>query len=316
MKSAVMTALGAAILWAATAPLPAAAADAYRFAIVPKAMNNPFFDLARNGCIDEARKLGVTCTYIGPVEHEPATQVQILQDLISQHVDGVAISVADAASVKRVIRQARQSGIPVITFDADSPDSERQAYVGTDNKALGRALGRMLIKMHPTPGPFALVSGGPAAENLAERVQGVRDILKPAGWTEISGSPTFCNDDSALAVQQMTDLMTANPGLAAIVPVGGWPLFTQGAYEAFANAHKQAMASGNFTIVSADTLPVEIRELQNGTVSALIGQRPFEMGQKAMDILLKLKKGETAPVLTYAGLDEVTKANAAGFVQP
>jgi ribose transport system substrate-binding protein len=290
------------------------AADAYRFAIVPKAMNNPFFDLARDGCMAEAKKLGVTCTYTGPVEHEPATQVQIIQDLISQHVDGIAVSVADAASVTRVIRQARQAGIPIITFDADSPDSERQAYVGTDNKALGQALGHMLVKVHPKAGQYGLVSGGPAAQNLAERVAGVQEVLKAAGWTEVGGSPTFCNDDSALAVQQMTDMMTANPGLSAIVPVGGWPLFTQGAFGAFANAHKQAMASGNFAIVSADTLPAELQEVQAGQVNGLVGQRPNEMGAKAMDILLALKKGEKPPVITYAGLDEVTKANVAQFL--
>ncbi len=294
---------------------PARAADAYRFAIVPKAMNNPYFDLARNGCMTEAKKLGVTCTYTGPVEHEPATQVQIIQDLISQHIDGLAISVADAASVKRVIEQARQAGIPVITFDADSPDSQRQAYIGTDNKALGQALGQMLIKQHPAPGQYALVSGGPAAQNLNDRVQGVRDTLKAAGWTEAGGSPTFCNDDSALAVQQMTDLMTANPGLAAIVPVGGWPLFSQGAYAAFARQHHTAMAGGKFTVVSADTLPAELHEVENGTVAGLVGQRPAEMGGKAMDILLALKKGQSVQTITYVGLDEVTKANAAKFAQ-
>ena len=295
---------------------PADAADDYRFAIVPKAMNNPYFDLARNGCMAEAKKLGITCTYTGPVEHEPATQVQIIQDLISQRVDGIAIAVADAASVKRVIHQARQAGIPVITFDADSPDSERQAYVGTDNAALGRALGQMLLKVHPKPGQYALVSGGPAAENLVQRVQGVRDALNGAGWTEIGGSPTFCNDDSALAVQQMKDLATANPGLAAIVPVGGWPLFTRGAYTTFISAHKQAIASGAFSVVSADTLPVELQILQAGDVGGLVGQRPFEMGEKAMEILLALKKGQTVPLITYAGLDEVTPANVAQFAKP
>ena len=120
----------------------------------------------------------------------------------------------------------------------------------------------------------------------------MRQFLKAAALTEISGSPTFCNDDSALAVQQMTDLMTANPGLAAIVPVGGWPLFTQGAYAAFANAHKDAMESGAFTIVSADTLPMELQAVQAGTVAGLAGQRPLAMGQKAMDILVELKNGE------------------------
>ena len=295
---------------------PSAAADAYRFAIVPKAMNNPYFDLARDGCMAEAKRLGVACTYTGPVEHEPATQVQIVQDLISQHVDGIAIAVADSDSVKRVIHQARQAGIAVITFDADSPDSERQAYVGTDNAALGHALGQMLVRLHPKPGQYALVSGGPAAENLTLRVKGAREALKAAGWTEAGGSPTFCNDDSALAVQQMTDLMTANPGLSAIVPVGGWPLFTRGAFTSFINAHKQAVDDGAFSVVSADTLPVELREVQEGDVAGLVGQRPFEMGQKAMDVLLALKKGEKPPVITHAGLDEVTKANVASFIKP
>src|ERR1700733_5291345 len=179
-----------------------------------------------------------------------------------------------------------------------------RATSGLTTPALGRALGQMLLKAHPKPGPFAIVSGGPAAENLAERVTGVRDVLKAAGWTEIGGSPTFCNDDSALGVQQMTDLMTANPGLAAIVPVGGWPLFTQGAFTGFTNAHKQAIASSAFNIVCADMLTVELQAVQAGEVSGLVGQRPFEMGEKAIEIMLALKKGQTQPVTTYAGLDE------------
>ncbi len=307
--------LSAAAVAAALAAGPAHAADGYRFAIVPKSMNNPYFDLARNGCMAEAKKIGVTCTYTGPVEQEPAQQVQIIQDLISQHIDGLAISVADAASVKRVIDQARQAGIPVVTFDSDSPDSQRQAYIGTDNKALGNALAQMLVKAHPTPGQYALVSGGPAAENLNERVQGVRDALNAAGWKEVGGSPTFCNDDSALAVQQMTDLITANPQLAAIVPVGGWPLFTPGAFAAFARAHKAAMADGRFTIVSADTLPAELHDVEDGTVAGLVGQRPSAMGEKAMEVLLALKQGESVKPVTYVGLDEVTKANAAEFAK-
>ena len=67
------------------------AQDNLVFAVVPKAMNNPFFDLARDGCEARAKELGnVTCTYLGPVEHEAATQAQIIEDLITQGVDGLA----------------------------------------------------------------------------------------------------------------------------------------------------------------------------------------------------------------------------------
>ena len=284
-----------------------------KFAIVPKSMNNPYFDLSRDGCQAEAAKIGVQCIYQGPVTQEPATQVQIIQDMISRHVDGIAISVADAASVARVIRQARAAGIDVITFDADAPNSKRQAYVGTNNTALGKALGEALIKVHPKAGTYAMVSGGPAARNLAERVDGVRSVLKPAGWTEVSGSPTFCNDDSALGVQQMQDLVTANPNLTAIIPVGGWPLFTGEAYTRFASKLKPQMQAGKFAIVSADTLPVELQILKDGDVDELVGQRPREMGAKAMDILMALHKHQTVPTITYVGLDTVTPQNVADF---
>jgi ribose transport system substrate-binding protein len=283
------------------------------FAIVPKSMNNPYFDLSRDGCDAEAKTLGATCVYQGPIEQEPATEVQIVQDMISRHVDGIAISVADASSMSRVIRQARTAGIPVITFDADAPTSERQAYVGTNNGDLGKALGEALIKVHPTPGTYALVSGGPAAQNLSERVDGVRSVLKAAGWTEVGGSPTFCNDDAALGVQQMNDLITANPNLTAIVPVGGWPLFTGEAYKRLAERMKPKMQAGKFAIVSADTLPVEIELLKAGDVNTLVGQRPREMGAKAMDLLMALHQHKQVPAITYVGLDTVTPENAASF---
>src|SRR5579863_3032033 len=94
-----------------------------KFALIPKGMDNPYFDLSRDGCMAEAKKIGVTCIYKGPATHEPATEVQIMQDFITQGVDGIAISVADADSVTGVIKQARAANIPVITFDADAPKS-------------------------------------------------------------------------------------------------------------------------------------------------------------------------------------------------
>src|SRR3546814_11233549 len=98
-------------------------------------MNNPYFDLSRDGCMKRAEELGnVECIYTGPVEHEPATQVQIIQDLISQGVDGITISVSDAGAVTKVVQQAADAGIAVITFDADPPDPARQAHVGPDTK--------------------------------------------------------------------------------------------------------------------------------------------------------------------------------------
>jgi ribose transport system substrate-binding protein len=290
---------------------PAFAAN-YRFVIVPKAMNNPFFDFARDGCLKRAKELGnIECIYKGPVEHEPATQAQIIQDFVTQKVDGLAISVADVAAMSKSIEAATAAGIPVITFDADAPGSKRIAYIGTNNKEFGVALGKQLLKLRPDGGKYAMVSGGPGAKNLAERVDGVREALKGSKWIEVAGSPTFCNDDPALAVQQMTDMRTATPDLAAIVPIGGWPMFAPEGFKAFASRYKKDIDSGKFTLVVADTLKMQLELLRDGYANALVGQRPFEMGEKAMDTLLAIKKGQKVPETIYTGLDLVTKDNVA-----
>jgi ribose transport system substrate-binding protein len=149
---------------------------------VPKAMNNPFFDIARDGGMKRAKELGnVECVHHGPIEHEPATQVQIIQDLITQRVDGLAISVSDVGAATGVMKAARDAGIHVITFDADAPGSAREAYVGTKNKDLGRALGEMLVNVQPHAGLYGMISGGPAAANLNERLEGVREVTGKPG---------------------------------------------------------------------------------------------------------------------------------------
>jgi ribose transport system substrate-binding protein len=292
------------------------AQDKLKFAVVPKAMNNPFFDLTRDGCMAEAAKLGnIECIYQGPVEHEPATQAQIIDDFITQGVDGLAISVADAASATTLIDKAVDAGIAVITFDSDAADSKRVAYVGTNNKDFGVALGEELLKLVPDGGTYGMISGGAAAPNLAERVDGVREALKGSKWTEVPGSPTFSNDDVTLAVQQAGDLLTANAGLGAIVPVGGWPLFAPDGWKNFVDPVKADVDSKKLALVAADTLPAELQLLKDGYVHVLVGQRPYEMGEVAMRTLLAIKNGEKVDEIIYTGLDRVTAANVGDFLK-
>src|SRR5579872_2413122 len=72
------------------------------FALVPKNMNNPFFDQARDGCKKAEKELAgkVECLYIGPGEHGGGEeQVQVVNDLIARRVDGIAVSPSNAPAM-------------------------------------------------------------------------------------------------------------------------------------------------------------------------------------------------------------------------
>src|SRR5215471_449960 len=107
------------------------------FAIVPKSISISFYNDVEKGCKEEGTKLGVNVIYTGPDTADAAKQVQVLQDLVSRGVNGIAVAPMDAESVIGVIDSALKKGIKVITFDSDSPKSHRIAFVGTNNYQAG-----------------------------------------------------------------------------------------------------------------------------------------------------------------------------------
>ena len=220
----------------------------------------------------------------------------------------------NADSVIGVIADARKKGIPVITFDSDSPKSERMCYVGTDNYEAGKEAGKAFKQRLPK-GKFAVITGGLAAANLNERIKGFKEVVTGGDYTEVSGSPFPCDDDAARGVQIIQDVLTRYPDLDGIFLSGGWPLF--GAPEAYIKAlGKRAgdIKSNKFVVVSFDTLPEELKLLKNGYCSALIGQRPYAMGVKSMDVLNDLSEGKKAESIN-TGVDVVDSSNIDQFVK-
>lgn len=324
--------LGTAIAFGAMSVAMSGASAKDVFALVPKNMNNPFFDQARDGCKKaEAESKGAfECMYIGPGEHGGGEdQVQILQDLIAKKVNGIAVSPSNAAAVAVALQAAKQAGIPVLTWDSDLlPDSKalRVAYIGTHNYEIGTNLAKLAMEIKPKGGTVCIQSGGAAAANHNERMQGIRDTLsgkKSAaspgdrltgqnGWTEIQGCPLYTNDDFPVSVQQFTDTMAKNPNLDAFIPTGGFPQFIPDANRAAVTPYKAKIASKALALVVADTLPVQIDQMKEGLSLGQVGQRPFEMGYKTMLALQDMKSGKPAPAdPTYTGLDVCTPATAA-----
>ena len=75
--------------------------------------------------------------------------------------------------------------------------------------------------------------------------------------------------------------------------------------------YKDKIASGALALVVADTLPVQIDLLKDGLSTGQVGQRPFEMGYKAIYFLKDIKDGKAPPAdPTYTGLDVCTPETA------
>ena len=308
--------------------LPVLAQDSYEFALVPKAMNNPFFDLARDGCKKAEEELAdVTCRYIGPGEHTELEQLQIVQDLISQGIDGIAVAPSNAPAMGKVLQAAADAGIPVMTWDSDVLEEDkgvRATYVGTKNYDIGVNLAEIAQDLHPEGGNVCLQTGGAAAANHNERLLGIREMLSGEtlgsppgemlsgqnGWTEIAGCPLITDDDGNKAVQGMTDILAANPDLDAFISTGAFTQWYDNAYRQAVEPYADKLESGELSIIVADTLPMQMEQLADGLSKGQVGQRPFEMGYQAMFIMKDLAEGNSVEDPIYTGLDVCTSENA------
>ncbi len=322
MKKLVLAAAVAAFV----APGIAQAAD-YTFALVPKAMNNPFFDLARDGCYKAQEELAdVTCEYIGPGEHTEMEQIQIVQDLISKGVDGIAVAPSNAPAMAKALRAAQEAGIAVMTWDSDLLPEDaglRTTYVGTYNYDIGVNLAKLAMARHADGGTICLQTGGAAAANHNERLKGARDTLAGAdtgtppgatlagegGWTEISGCPLITNDDGNVAVNGMTDILAANPDLTVFLSTGAFTQWYDNAYRQAVEPYMGRLNDGSLTIVVADTLPMQMEQLAEGLANGNVGQRPFEMGYMSMYIMKDIVEGKQVDDPIYTGLDVCSNDN-------
>ncbi|MNL60953.1 hypothetical protein D3C87_1848130 [compost metagenome] len=92
-------------------------------------------------------------------------------------------------------------------------------------------------------------------------------------------------------------------------------MFAPDGWKNFVDQYKADVDSGALALVVADTLPQQLQLLKEGYAHGLVGQRPYEMGEKAMDTLLAIKNGETVDEIIYTGNDIVTQDNVDDFLK-
>jgi ribose transport system substrate-binding protein len=284
------------------------ASKKYVLAFSPKMLDNPVFNRAKIGAEKTAKDLSavygkIEILWSAPTEGDAAKQVEIVQGFINRRVNGIAVSCNNPDALKPVIDAAIDAEIPTITFDSDSPDSNRITYYGTNDVECGEIIAMRLHQIMGGKGTFAILTGVPGAYNLETRIQALKDKLQELNSGLQLVQTVYCNDDIAQSVQQIEQVMRGKPNLGGWAMVGGWPLMTD-------NALNSINPPGQCKIVAVDTLPEMWQYLEKGYVDTLIGQKVYHWGAESVSILMNLISGNKQYERnTWSGVDLVTKEN-------
>jgi ribose transport system substrate-binding protein len=277
-------------------------------AVVPKGVH-PFFEDCRIGAEEEAAALGVTFEWQAPQQFDAAVQVKMIEDLITKQVNAIVISPNEPTSVIDVINDGLSKGVLMLTFDSDSPDSNRLEYIGTNNKTAGMIQGQTMRDALGGAGRVAIITGGQGALNLNERIEGFKEAIGP----DIELVDTVATEESlekGIGVSEA--LLRAHPdlnGIACVSATGG-PTLAQ-------VIQGPEFAELKPVIVAFDDLKEVLDAIEAGIIYATMVQRPVQMGKLSISQSYEILTQGYVPecALLDTGVTVVTKDNLTTYTK-
>jgi ribose transport system substrate-binding protein len=246
------------------------------FVLVPKSAH-PWYDPGRDGFAAAAEELGFDFTYQAPAEYGGEAQANLLENLVAQGVDGIAIAVVDASVLKPAINAAMDYGIPVIAWNAGSGGSKQIMEIATDNFEAGALHGKTFVEMlDGKPANFVITTPDLTSENLKQRVEGIRSVTKDhQELVELtSEQPVFQQIDTAVEVAQ--NLLTAYPEMDAYLDVA-----MVGAQGMVVVMKERGMSPDDLMQICWTNMPEIVAAVDEGYITGTLRQNPYAQGYLA-----------------------------------
>jgi len=239
----------------------------------------PYWQAAGNGIIEGATQMKVHAEVVGPDTYDPANEKDEFHKLLSKSPkpSGILVSPADPEGMKPEIDAAIAAGIPVITVDTDSPNSNRLFFIGTNNYQAGQLGGQVAAKALNGKGNVVVYTM-PNQVNLEERLHGYKDVfekypgIKITQVIDIKGDPRIAFDQT----QAMLDKKDNVDGFICLEAQAG---------KEVATVLDSNHLSGKKVIVAMDTDDKTLDWIKKGVIAATVAQKPYTMGYVGVKML-------------------------------
>ncbi len=276
-------------------------------AVVPKSVGLDYWEKVHKGAECAASQLGkrVSIVWNGVTdETDVVGQLDLLNNYVSQGVNGLVYAATDATALAGVTENATSAGVKVINIDSGTtPQLKGTPLLATNNftgarmaaDALARAVGG-------GGGKVAIIAFHAGSQTNDQRVQGFTGELKKYPKLKLVGIQYSENDyNTALTVTE--NLLTANPDLKGIFAAN--EASDVGAVEAVRLAHK----AGRVKILGWDASPDQVQDVNEGLNYGIISQDPFRMGYDGVRAAVSLIRDHKPVANEDTGVALVTKQN-------
>ncbi|MDF2902903.1 MAG: periplasmic binding protein/LacI transcriptional regulator [Bacillus sp. (in: firmicutes)] len=260
----------------------------HHIVLVPEELDNDYWKLIERGAKKAAKESNVFLEYQGPKQANLEEHIKLIEMAAASKVDGIMMQGLSEELSTPLINKIMDKGIPVITVDTDAAQSNRVAYIGTDNYYSGFLAGKALIEGTGGKAKVGIVTGSFTAANQKLRVQGFRDAVEYNKGIKIIAIEES-NITRVEAADKSFKLLKEHPeinaffGTSALDGIG------------IVKAVDQLGLLNQMYIISFDALPETITYLDKGVIDATIVQEPYEMGYRAVKMMVQQLEGKEIP---------------------
>ena len=256
--------------------------------VVPKATSHLFFVSIHEGVNKAAQEFGVDVEWNGPQEEtDYARQIQIVDAMIAQRVNAIAISATDSKALVASVRRAIDSGIPVSVFDSGLEIDDYVTFVATDNYGAGQTAARKLALLVKGRGKVAHLMHKPGGQSTGDRERGFEEVIARDFPTVKIVAKQYGMADRARSRAAAENILTAHPDLDGFFASA----------EANSIGAIQALESrglaGKVKLVTFDTSEQHKAAFAKGTIDVMLVQDPVRIGYEAVKSLALKLNGQT-----------------------
>ena len=276
---------------------------------------DPFYQVMQIGVETAAKDLGIEVITQVPPTWGVEVQTPILDAMVARgDLNYIVIAPTDKDQMVGPLQAANDAGIKVITVDTFLGDGDYVkgpvkfplSYIGSDNAEGGRISARGLGKAMGGKGKVYINSTNPNVSSVEGRENGFKEAMaKEFPGITVLG-PDYNLDDMNKASQQTAAVLQRESDLGGVF---GTNVFSaQGAGNAVVNAGM----GGHVQVVAYDATKAAIELMNNGVVSLVLAQKPFDMGYLAVQFAKADASGVTSlPRRVETGFAILDKTNIA-----
>jgi ribose transport system substrate-binding protein len=273
--------------------------DIYRIAVIPKGTTHIFWKSIHAGAIkaqQELKAAGVNVEIIwkGPLkEDDRESQIQVMENFVTQGVTGIVLAPLDDVALRIPVKEAVNSGIPVVIIDSGLKSEDYVSFVATDNYVGGRNGGERLAEILGGKGKVIMLRYQEGSASTMNREQGFLDVLKEKyPGIEVVSANQYGGATTESAYQASENLLAPLEKADGGLSIDG--IFCPNESTAFAmlRALEDGGLAGKVKYVGFDSSDRLVQGLRNGEIQGLVLQDPINMGYLGVKTLVTHLQGQ------------------------